>query len=160
MMSRSSSITFLVALATTSCDLSTKKAAIYSTVGGARTLIPGALQLVHWENPGMAFSLMAGWPSALRTVLLVLTAVIGIAGGFVFAVKKRVAPASAVGVGLVMGGAIGNLLDRLSHGTVTDFLYLHRGAFSWPAFNVADIAICVGVGILMLRSGADSRTAA
>lgn len=159
MRTRSFTITFLVALVTTSCDLSTKKAAIASTAGGVRTLIPGALQLVHWENPGMAFSLMAAWPASVRTVLLVLAAVLGIGGGFLLALRKRMSPVSAVGVGLVTGGALGNLVDRLAHGTVTDFLYFHRGAFSWPAFNVADIAICCGVGLLMLGARSERATA-
>jgi signal peptidase II len=54
----------------------------------------------------------------------------------------------ASGLGLVIGGAAGNLVDRLRGGTVTDFLYLHRGKFSWPVFNVADIAVSCGALLL------------
>ena len=55
-----------------------------------------------------------------------------------------------VAVGLVVGGAIGNVVDRLRLGAVVDFLYFHLGAVDWPAFNVADSAICVGVALMLI----------
>jgi lipoprotein signal peptidase len=129
------------------------------------TLIPGALDLVHSENPGMAFSLLVDWPARLRGGLLISTAVVGIVVALWVAVRRGTHRLARIGLGLIAGGAAGNLLDRMAGGTVTDFLYLHRGAFRWPVFNVADIAICVGAGLLALgferrgrlaRSGASS----
>ena len=153
-------LTLLVAAGTTGCDLSTKRAAILSTASGSRILIPGALDLVHAENPAMAFSLMASWPAAVRTALLITAALAGITFGLAIAVRKRMTPDRAISVGLIVGGAAGNLVDRLGDGTVTDFLYLHRGAFHWPVFNVADIAICAGALLLALRPGPRERPTA
>jgi signal peptidase II len=62
-------------------------------------------------------------------------------------VKERLV---ALGIGLVVGGAVGNVLDRLWHGAVVDFLDFHVGGWHWPAFNVADAAICVGVAAMVI----------
>jgi signal peptidase II len=56
----------------------------------------------------------------------------------------------AIAIGLVIGGAIGNVVDRLRLGAVVDFLYFHAGAWYWPAFNLADSAICLGVAAMLL----------
>jgi signal peptidase II len=61
-------------------------------------------------------------------------------------------PMIATGIGLVIGGAVGNVIDRLRLGAVVDFLDFHVAGWHWPAFNVADAAICVGVGLLLLDS--------
>jgi signal peptidase II len=139
-----------VALTTSACDLSSKRWAIHSTLQGPKQLIPGALDLVHWENPGMAFSLMRTWHPQLRLALLSVAAVLAIAGALFVLAKRPMNRPTVLGIGLVMGGAAGNLLDRLGDGFVTDFLYLHRGTFWWPAFNVADIAISIGAGLLLV----------
>src|SRR5882672_10076006 len=102
-------LTLLVAAGTTGCALSTKRAAILSTASGSRTLIPGALDLVHAENPAMAFSLMASWPTAVRATLLITVALVGITVGLVIAVRKRMTSDQTIGVGLIVGGAAGNL---------------------------------------------------
>lgn len=62
-----------------------------------------------------------------------------------------------VGLGLMIGGALGNLLDRLRIGAVVDFLYFHAGGYGFPAFNIADSAITIGVGLILLDSFLDSR---
>jgi signal peptidase II len=149
-MRRSLLLAILVALTTSACDLSSKRWAIQSTLGGPKPLIPGALDLVHWENPGMAFSLMRTWHPELRMVLLSSAAILAIVGALIALVRTPMTRPTVVGIGLVMGGAAGNLLDRWGDGTVTDFLFFHRGSFTWPAFNVADIAVSVGAGLLIL----------
>jgi signal peptidase II len=150
-----------VALATSGCDLSTKYWAIQTTAHGARPLIPGALDLVHAENPGMAFSLMRHWPAHLRTYLLVGAALCFVIASLVVLTRHRLSKLSTMGLGLAMGGALGNLVDRVHGGTVTDFLYVHRGAFSWPVFNVADVAVSCGAFLLLfaVRKEALSRDA-
>ncbi len=113
-------------------------------------MIPGAFDLVHWENPGMAFSLMRTWPPAIRMGLLGVAALLAIVLGLVAVARKPMRLPAIVGVGLVMGGALGNFIDRARDGTVTDFLHVYRGAFDWPAFNVADIAVTCGALLLFL----------
>src|SRR4051812_33526815 len=138
----------LIAVTTSACDLSSKRWAIRTTAGGPKHVIPGALDLVHWENPGMAFSLMRDWQPLIRTVILTSAAVVAIVAALFTLAKRPMSQWTVVAIGLIMGGATGNLLDRLGDGTVTDFLFFHRGTFSWPAFNVADIAVSVGAGLL------------
>jgi len=139
-----------VALATSGCDLSSKQWAIQATAKGQpRSVIPGALDLVHWENPGMAFSLMRGWPPAIRMWLLGIAAFAAIVFGLLTVAKRPLGLSATIGIGLIMGGALGNFIDRAHNGTVTDFLHVHRGAFDWPAFNVADIAVTCGAVLLM-----------
>jgi signal peptidase II len=149
-MRRPLTIAILVALLISGCDLSSKQWAIQSTASGPRSVIPGALDLVHWENPGMAFSLMRTWPAGIRTVLLGSAALLAIVIGLVAVAKLPMRLSAIIGVGLVMGGALGNFIDRAHNGTVTDFLHLHRGAFDWPAFNVADIAVTCGALLFVL----------
>jgi len=145
----------IVALTTSACDLSSKRWAIHSTLQGPRQLIPGALDLVHRENPGMAFSLMLSWHPALRFVLLSVAALGAIAAAVVTLVRAPLNRVTVIGIGLIIGGATGNLLDRLGDGTVTDFLFVHRGSFTWPVFNVADIAVSIGAGLLILGMRAE-----
>jgi signal peptidase II len=140
----------LIALCTSGCDLSSKHWAIQSTSNGPRPVIPGFFDLVHWENPGMAFSLMRTWPEVWRTGLLGAAAVAAIGVGLYVAATRPMRRSATIGIGLLTGGALGNLIDRAHNGTVTDFLHLHRGAFDWPAFNVADIAVTCGAILFML----------
>ena len=139
-----------IALFTSGCDLSSKHWAILSTVAGPRSVIPGALDLVHWENPGMAFSLMRNWPSTLRTVILGTAALLAIVIGLYVVATRPMRRSATIAIGLIAGGALGNLIDRAHNGTVTDFLHVHRGAFDWPAFNVADIAVTCGAILFAL----------
>jgi signal peptidase II len=116
-------------------------------------VIPGFFDIVHTENPGIAFGLLADASGAWRNVMLI---------GFSIAVLLAIATVLLrdrgnthgslirAGLGLVLGGAFGNLYDRIVHGTVTDFLEVHAGQHYFPAFNVADSAISVGAGLLLL----------
>lgn len=148
-MNRSLITATVVALCTSGCDLSSKHWAILSTARGPRSVIPGALDLVHWENPGMAFSLMRNWPPGIRMWLLGVAAIIAIVIGVVSVALRPMKLSGTIGVGLIMGGALGNFIDRAHNGTVTDFLHVHRGAFDWPAFNVADIAVTCGAFLML-----------
>jgi len=117
------------------------------------TVIEGFFYLTHVRNPGAAFGLFAdGDP---RTRLFVFIAVSLLAVLIILSFYRQLAPGdrlSALALGLILGGAIGNLLDRIFRGEVVDFLHfrLWRG-YSWPDFNLADSFIVVGVGLLILE---------
>lgn len=105
-------------------------------------------QLVLVFNPGAAFSFLADHSGWQRWFFVVLA--IGICGWLLTLLRQHQREIMLpMAFSLIIGGAIGNVIDRLVHGAVVDFLYFHVGRYGWPAFNVADSAITVGV-ILML----------
>lgn len=112
-------------------------------------VIPGLFNLVHVTNKGGAFSLLASIDSPLRHYFFVLIQG-GAAVGLTIAALKvhRHRPLYLVSFALIAAGALGNLIDRLRHGAVIDFLDFYLGSYHWPAFNVADSSICIGVGLL------------
>ena len=103
-------------------------------------------------NPGLAFGLLGGVPVGWRWLLAVLSL---IALAVLAKVSLRVLPDGSwldhAAVGLIFGGAVGNLIDRVRFGAVVDFVDLHVHGYHWPAFNVADSSITVGVALLALR---------
>lgn len=112
-------------------------------------VLAGFFDVTHVQNTGAAFGLFASFDHPLRSALLVLVALVVFAGVLFYALKT---PASAtllqLALALVLGGAVGNLIDRVRTGSVTDFLLFYLGRHQWPAFNVADSAITVGVLLL------------
>jgi signal peptidase II len=118
------------------------------------TVIPGLCNIVHTENPGIAFGLLANLVSPWRSVILIgfSIAVLAVISAVLLRASAGSAPAGFVRMGLafVMGGAVGNLFDRIVHGTVTDFVEIHAGEHYFPAFNVADSAITIGACLLLL----------
>lgn len=118
------------------------------------SVIPGLFNIVHTENPGIAFGLLAdissGWRDAFLigfsiSVLLVISTIL-------LRPDARGAHTALMRGGLasVLGGAFGNLVDRIAHGTVTDFVEVHAAQHYFPAFNVADSAITIGACFLLL----------
>jgi signal peptidase II len=128
----------------------------------SRSVIAGFFDLTYVQNSGAAFGLFASVDSSVKAIVLNSVAVI------VFLVVSLYALRSShrsvrlqLGFALILGGAVGNLMDRVRYGYVVDFLDFSISGHHWPAFNVADAAICVGVGLLfldMLRG--DEETAA
>src|SRR5258708_36514765 len=115
-------------------------------------VLPGFFRLTHLENPGAAFSFLAESPSPFKTALLILFSVTALIVLLVLLWKNRnVFNATTIALSLILGGATGNLWDRISDGKVTDFLDFYIGAHHWPPFNVADSAIVVGALLLFLR---------
>ena len=115
-------------------------------------VIDGFFALTLVMNPGLAFGFLSSTPTAWRWIVALLSvAALAILG----AVGVRLLPeggwASRVALGLIFGGAIGNLIDRARFGAVVDFLDFYWRGYHWPAFNVADSAISVGVTLLALR---------
>jgi len=115
-------------------------------------VIPGFFDIVHSENRGIAFGFFDGAASELRTALLAAfsLAAIAVMGAFLWKGRGSLARLSQFGFALVMGGAAGNVFDRIVWGRVTDFLLFYIGEHQWPAFNVADSAISVGAGLVLL----------
>lgn len=120
-------------------------------------LIPGFFQLTHARNPGMAFGLWQGVPSPFF-IAVTLIALVLIAG--MFRGIDREDRLSAVSLGLIIAGALGNLADRLIRGEVIDFLQFDLRLFIFPDFNLADSAIVIGVGIMLLDQLIPDRTPA
>jgi signal peptidase II len=115
-------------------------------------IIPGFFRLTHLENTGAAFSLFADSPSPFRTILLITFSVAALAViSFLLWKDRSVFHAGTLALSLILGGAIGNLWDRVSDGKVTDFLDFYIGVHHWPPFNVADSAIVVGALLLFMR---------
>jgi signal peptidase II len=114
-----------------------------------KVVIQGFFDLRYAENPGVAFSMFQDLPGG--RVLLTLLAVVALV---VVIAYLRKTPTEAtrvhIALGLVGGGAIGNLVDRVMYGKVTDFIVWKKGIHEWPAFNIADAALCVGVGLILL----------
>jgi signal peptidase II len=114
-----------------------------------KVLIPGTFELRYAENPGVAFSMLQDLPGG--RILLTLLAIAAFALVIVYLRRTPLENTRLhVALGLVGGGAIGNLLDRAMYGKVTDFIVLKKGIHEWPAFNIADAALCVGVGLMLL----------
>lgn len=114
-------------------------------------LIP-YFNLTYVHNTGAAFSFLAqagGWQRWLFAGLAVVMS--GIIGVWLARLKKH-ETLMALALSLVLGGAIGNLIDRVAYGYVIDFLDVYYQNWHWPAFNIADSAICVGVGLMLLES--------
>lgn len=146
---------FITALAVLLADRASKLAVLANLEPGAfRPLLPG-LALTHVHNRGIAFSLFAESGLLARTLLhgVIVTAVVVIAWMLVrHGGRDRT---TSFAFGLILGGAIGNLIDRVLYGWVVDFVHLWvrigDRIWSWPDFNVADSAITVGAGLLILH---------
>ncbi len=117
----------------------------------ASPVIPNFFQLVHVRNTGAAFGIGANAQSAIIPLLLNVGAIAVFCVVAVYAFRSAVSDRLLqTGLHLILGGAIGNLLDRFRFGYVVDFLDVYVGNKHWPAFNVADSAICIGIALLFL----------
>jgi len=115
-------------------------------------IIPGFFRLTHTENTGAAFSMFADSPALWKTALLIGFSVVALVVVSVLLWKNHPSHAvSGVGLALIMGGALGNLWDRLASGRVVDFLLFYVRHYQWPVFNLADSAIVVGAGLLIVE---------
>jgi signal peptidase II len=135
-----------ITLGVLAADRATKYAIEKMTpLGYRRECIPKFLSIVHTSNPGIAFGFFADSPSRWVGVALALAALVVcvLLTWFLLSGNAGAAP-GRVGVSLVLGGALGNLFDRLIHSSVTDFIYVQFHSHEWPAFNLADSAITVG----------------
>ena len=114
-------------------------------------VIPGFFQLVHVRNTGAAFGLGANASSRLVPLLLNVGAIAVFCVVVAYALRAAATDRLLqTGLHLILGGAIGNLVDRFRFGYVVDFLDVYLGRHHWPAFNIADSAICIGIALLFL----------
>lgn len=123
-------------------------------LGGAIPVIPRVLRITHWTNEGAAFSMFADSASP-HTVRYALIAFTLIAAAAVFIALLRMGSRitlTTVALALILGGACGNLHDRVAYGSVVDFIEVHIFTYHWPDFNVADSSIVVGACLLFLDS--------
>jgi len=119
----------------------------------SREIIPGFFHLSHVKNTGVAFGLLAELGDEGAAWVLALLGLVAIAVVAIY-FRRTSARETALltALSLVLGGAVGNLLDRVTAGAVTDFLGVYIGSYRWPDFNVADSAISIGLCLLILDS--------
>jgi len=136
----------LVALAVAVLDQFTKYlVAAYVPLHESIPVITGYVNLVHVRNPGAAFGILAGFGGVVRSAFFILVSVAALVVIAWLASSSEENNAWLLsGYSLFFGGALGNLIDRLRFGEVVDFIDVHVGPYHWPAFNVADSALCVG----------------
>jgi signal peptidase II len=128
--------------------------------GWRHEVVRNFIYLVHSQNPGIAFGVLSesAWPWTRIALIAGSVAVIAILAWML--VAGRVGVPSAAGLALLLGGATGNVTDRIVHGGVTDFFEVWLGSYRWPAFNVADSAIAIGAALLIFDVLFGSRAAA
>jgi signal peptidase II len=143
----------IVSLATLASDIGSKTWAEHRLDGypGIVEVWKNHLALVLARNRGGAWGLLQSTTENVRRPFFLLVSVAAIA--FIMTLYRRLQPQQRAlkwGLPLVLGGALGNVFDRIRYGYVIDFIDAHAGEHHWPTFNVADIAICVGVGLMAI----------
>ncbi len=115
-------------------------------------VIQDFFSLTYIRNPGAAFGLFADQSAGFRSIFFLVVSIVALSILLYFlAQTPQEDRSSLVAISLLFGGAIGNLIDRVRLGEVVDFLDFYVGQFHWPAFNVADSAITIGISLLMLN---------
>ncbi len=127
------------------------KVSVYDTI----VIIPDVFNIVYTRNRGAAFGMLSTAPDAVRLTVLVGFAgvILGLIGWMLWQATKPGAIGSLyhrLALSLVLGGAVGNLWDRILRGSVTDFLQVFIGSYEWPSFNVADSGISVGAALMAI----------
>ena len=124
-------------------------------------VVKGFFHITHVANTGALFGLLAGLASPLRGLVFIAVPVLAVALILIFQLRTREGDLlTQMGLSLILGGAMGNLYDRIRIGHVVDFLDISVAGHHWPAFNVADSCICVGVFSLVLDLYRRERTPA
>ena len=140
-----------ISAAIVALDLYTKHLILGAFAYGDKRTVTSFFDLVRYHNEGAAFGFLndaGGWQKWFFTAISVIAAIV-----ITYLIKKHSEQKLfCFGLALILGGAIGNLYDRLTLGYVVDFLNFHINNHYWPAFNVADSAICVGVALLLWDS--------
>jgi lipoprotein signal peptidase len=124
--------------------------------GGHKTVIPNYFDLRYSENTGVAFGMFQNLPGGKYWLSLVGLVALGLVVHYLLRSGPRQTRLH-LALGLIFGGAVGNLIDRIFLSKVTDFIVWHVGRHEWPAFNIADAALVVGVGLMALDMFFDRR---
>lgn len=121
------------------------------STGPPRVIIPGFLDLIYVRNSGIAFGLFAAGSNTLGVLILTLLGLVALTLVLLYFWKT---PAEnrwvLVSLSLILGGAVGNLLDRALSGSVTDFIEVYVGSYHWPTFNAGDSAISIGIVMMVI----------
>lgn len=151
-----------LALASVACDQATKRLAVEHLRGQPPVeFLDRTVRLVYAENAGAFGSLGASWPAPLRQAVFVAVPLLVLLAALVMLARRpQAALPEVAGLALLAGGGLGNLVDRVAHGYVVDFLWLGRGWLATNVFNVADVAIVAGVILLVLPPGGLKRASA
>ena len=146
-------LVLLVTIITVGLDQITKLLVLrVFQLGELRPVIDNFFNLTLTFNRGAAFGLWTGLAPGLRELVLTITIVLALCVvAFLLTRSYYQMITAQVALAAILGGAIGNVIDRLRYGAVVDFLDFYIGATHWPAFNIADSAICIGVGLLLLQ---------
>lgn len=121
------------------------------------SVVPAFFHLTHLRNTGAAFSLLAQAPAWFRQPFFLIATGVAVLALLLFLRQTDSARRLVVAIAAILGGALGNLIDRLRYGEVVDFLLLHWHGYYWPAFNVADSCITLGVAGLLWASLREQR---
>jgi signal peptidase II len=115
-------------------------------------VIPGFFNIVHVENPGASFGMLADAGEWRKLALVWLALIVMAVVGFMLwrPANNKISTLAQTGLAVIFGGAAGNVWDRIAQGTVTDFLQFFFGSYEFPSFNVADAAINVGAGLIVI----------
>jgi signal peptidase II len=115
-------------------------------------VVEGFLNFTHVRNTGGAFGIFGGEKGGLGSILFLVVSLVAIGGIFILFLRLKAGDKHlSLSYSLILSGAIGNLVDRLRYGEVVDFLDFYISSYHWPAFNVADSAICVGIGLMAVE---------
>lgn len=152
---------FAIILLVVVCDQLSKVWILQNfTLYDSTVIIPGFFNLTFLRNTGAAFGMFAGHAAWWRQLFFIGVAVIALV--VILFMQRKLGPQNpmyTISLGFIGGGAIGNLIDRVLYGSVIDFLDVYIGSHHWPAFNVADSAITVGVCIFLLTQFLEDRKA-
>lgn len=144
---------YIIALSITLVD-QVSKFYVQATLrlGQVVPVIPSFFNLTYVLNPGAAFGFLSGAPAAIRHPLFTAISIFAVLFIIYYRARHRqMRLLPSVALACILGGAVGNLIDRLRVGMVVDFLDFHYGGNHWPAFNVADSAITIGVALMILE---------
>lgn len=140
----------VVAAAVLALDQASKWAALTLLEPGRPVTVLPFFDLVLVWNRGVSFGLFAGLGAAAPWLLVLVAFAVG--GFLIWWFRRERAALTRFAIALVLGGALGNVVDRVRHGAVVDFLDFHVGDWHWPAFNLADTAVVCGAALLVLES--------
>jgi signal peptidase II len=151
---RNGMIYYLIALVVLILDQGSKYIVSHAMhVGDNIPVIPNVFYITSLRNTGAAWSILEGKMLFFYIVSLVVLGIV------IYYMQKigRFRPLLGTSLGLILGGTLGNFLDRLIHGKVVDFIHVYLGTYSYPIFNIADSALCIGAILLLIYSLKDSK---
>lgn len=137
---------FIISTLIVLADFATKAAVLSHLSLGQSIEVTSFFNLVHVLNKGVSFSMLSNAGPVLLTALAILISL-----SVIYFMFKEKDAFSRTALSLILGGAVGNIIDRIRYGAVVDFLDFHAFGYHWPAFNVADSAICIGVALLLYQ---------